>query len=293
MAAKKGLGKGLDSLISGSNDYDLDVSRETIVSININSIEPNREQPRSKFEEDSLDELASSIKQHGVFQPLLVKKCPNDRYKIIAGERRWRAARIAGLKELPVVIKDYTPDQEFIIALLENIQREGLNSIEEAIAYQRLINEYHLKQDDIAEQVSKSRTAITNALRLLKLDKRVQDMIIEDMISAGHARPLLAIEDKEQQYKLAMQIFDEKLSVRDTEKLVRKIVSTKTVKERNTQIKVNDILYKNHIEKMKFALGSKVEVQNKENGKGKIVIEFNSNDDFERIYEVITGSNEQ
>ncbi len=290
MAAKKGLGKGLDSLISYNNDdYDIDVSRETIVSININNIEPNRDQPRNKFEEDSLEELASSIKQHGVFQPLLVKKSENDRYKIIAGERRWRAARLAGLKELPVVIKDYSPDQEFIIALLENIQREGLNSIEEALAYQRLINEYKLKQDDIAEKVSKSRTAITNSLRLLKLDKRVQDMVVDDNISAGHARPLLAIEDKEEQYRIAQQIFDERLSVRETEKLVRKIIGTKTTNS-NRNTKNNDILYKNHIEKMRFTLGSKVDVQSKENGKGKIVIEFSSNEEFERLFDIITGS---
>ncbi len=290
MAAKKGLGKGLDSLISYNNDdYDIDVSRETIVSININNIEPNRDQPRNKFEEDSLEELASSIKQHGVFQPLLVKKSGNDRYKIIAGERRWRAARLAGLKELPVVIKDYSPDQEFIIALLENIQREGLNSIEEALAYQRLINEYKLKQDDIAEKVSKSRTAITNSLRLLKLDKRVQDMVVDDNISAGHARPLLAIEDKEEQYRIAQQIFDERLSVRETEKLVRKLIGAKEAKAKKNGVN-NDILYKNHIEKMRFTLGSKVEVQSKENGKGKIVIEFSSNEEFERLFDIITGS---
>lgn len=284
MAAKKGLGSGLEALISVN--LDTDVSRETIVNININNIEPNREQPRTRFDDDAIEELASSIRQHGIFQPLLVREDGKGRYKIIAGERRWRAARIAGLNELPVIVKDYAPDTEFIIALLENIQREGLNSIEEAQAYKRLIEEYKFKQDEVAEKVSKSRVAITNSLRLLKLDERVQEMVTEDMITGGHARALLSIENKDEQYKIAQKVFDEKLSVREVEKLVRKIANSDKKKPAKKAEKT-EILYKNYIEKMKMALGSKVDVNAGKNGKGKIIIDFTSNDEFERIFEII------
>lgn len=223
MAVKRGgLGKGLDSLIP-----DKKVSKETTVEkkkeetvksgeqmLKLSMIEPNRDQPRRMFEEDSLLELADSIKQFGVLQPLLVQN-KGDYYEIIAGERRWRAAKLAGIKEVPVIIREYTEQQAVEIALIENIQRENLNPIEEAMAFKRLLEEFSLKQDEVAERVSKSRTAVTNSMRLLKLDERVQQMIIDDMISTGHARTLLAIEDKEQQYILANKIFDEKLSVRE------------------------------------------------------------------------------
>lgn len=221
MAKKTGLGKGLDTLIP-SKKVEEPVS--TVVKseemVDINSIEPNKEQPRKLFNEDSLIELSESIKQHGIVQPLVVTK-KDGYFKIIAGERRWRAAKLAGLKKVPVVVKDYSPQEIMEIALIENIQREDLNPVEEATAYQRLIQEYNLKQDEVAERVSKSRTAITNSLRLLKLDERVQNMLIEENISSGHARALLAIKDAELQYEMAMKIFDEKLSVRETEKLIK------------------------------------------------------------------------
>ena len=247
MAVKRnGLGKGLDSLIPNKSDKlakpeTKKNNRETKVSpakkvkedpktseilLKINQVEPNRDQPRKEFDEDALLELADSIKQFGILQPLLVQK-KKDYYEIIAGERRWRAAKLAGLKEVPVLIKSYT-DQEIVeISLIENIQRENLNPIEEAMAFKRLLEEFHLKQDEVAERVSKSRTAVTNSMRLLKLSDKVKQMIIDDMISTGHARALLAIEDEEQQYLLATKIFDEKLSVRETEKLVKSLKNPK------------------------------------------------------------------
>ena len=247
-------------------------------------VEPNREQPRKDFDEDALLELADSIKQFGILQPLLVQK-KKDYYEIIAGERRWRAAKLAGMKEVPVLIKNYT-DQEIVeISLIENIQRENLNPIEEAMAYKRLLEEFNLKQDEVAERVSKSRTAVTNSMRLLKLSDRVQQMIVDDMISTGHARALLAIDDEEQQYNLANKIFDEKLSVRETEKLV------KSLKNPKKQIKKEKIehtfVYENLEERMKNVIGTKVSVNPKANGKGKIEIEYYSEEELERIYDLI------
>ena len=244
MAVKKnGLGKGLDSLIpanksvksssssASSTEKKEDDLKTGETLLNINMVEPNRKQPRKNFEEDALDELAESIKQHGILQPLLVRK-NKDYYEIIAGERRWRAAKRAKLKEVPVIVKDYTEQEIVEIGLIENIQRENLNPIEEAMAFKRLLEEFNLKQDEVAERVSKSRTAVTNSMRLLKLDERVQQMIIDDMISTGHARALLAIDDKEQQYALANLIFDEKLSVRDIERMIKEIKNPKKQKEK-------------------------------------------------------------
>ena len=231
MAVKRGgLGKGLDSLIPDHKTVkttekkkpEVEEKKEGEQLININKIEPNHEQPRRNFEEDSLLELADSIKQFGVLQPLIVQK-RHDYYEIIAGERRWRAAKMAGIKEIPVIIKEYTKREAVEIALIENIQRENLNPIEEAMAFKRLLTEFSLKQDEVAERVSKSRTTVTNSMRLLKLDERVQQMIVDDMISTGHARTLLAIENHEEQYNLANKIFDEKLSVRETEKLIKEL----------------------------------------------------------------------
>ena len=233
---KTGLGKGLDLLIPDIDAEELSVKSKKgdekenstggPVLLKINDIEPNRNQPRKKFNEDALQELSESIKQFGVIQPLVVQK-RDDYYEIIAGERRWRASKLAGIKEVPVIIKDYSEQEIVEIALIENIQREDLNPIEEAQAYRRLIDEYDLKQDELAERISKSRTAITNSMRLLKLSDDVQQMLIEDMISSGHARALLSIEDKEQQYQLALKIMDEKLSVRETEKLVKQLGNPK------------------------------------------------------------------
>ena len=234
MAVKrKGLGKGLDSLIPENKSVKPAAKAEKEESVKtgeqmlkINQVEPNREQPRKHFEEDALLELADSIKQYGVLQPLLVRK-RKDYYEIIAGERRWRAAKLAGVKEVPVIIKEYTEQQAVEIALIENIQRENLNPIEEAMAFKKLLTEFNLKQDEVAERVSKSRTAVTNSMRLLKLGEKVQQMIIDDMITTGHARALLAIDDEEQQYLLATKIFDEKLSVRETEKLIKSLKNPK------------------------------------------------------------------
>ena len=227
-AKKGGLGKGIDSLIPNkvaraavSDNVGIDL-KENPISVNINKVEPNREQPRKNFDEDALQELSESIKQFGVLQPLLVQD-KKDYYEIIAGERRWRAAKLAGLKEIPVIIKKLTDQEVVEISLIENIQRENLNPIEEAFAYKRLLTEFHLKQDEVAERVSKSRTAVTNSMRLLKLNDKVQQMVIDDMLTTGHARALLGIEDSEKQYLTAQKIFDEKLSVRETEKLVKKL----------------------------------------------------------------------
>ena len=255
-----------------------------IVSLPLYMIAPNPNQPRKYFDEEQLNELAESIKQYGVLQPLLVSD-KKDYFEIIAGERRWRAAKMAGLKEVPVVVKEFT-DQEIVeISLIENIQREDLNPIEEAMAYKRLMEEFHLKQDEIADRVAKSRTAVTNSMRLLKLTSKVQEMVIADMISAGHARALLGISDETLQENTAMKVFDEKLSVRETEKLVKNLVSPakKEKTERNT---AEDAIYESLEEKMKGIMGTKVSIQRKKNNKGKIEIEYYSRDELERIIDL-------
>ena len=290
MATRKGgLGKGLDSLIAdkvGTSNEKTDAKNE--VMVNINKVEPNKEQPRKNFDEDALLELSESIKQFGVLQPLLVVD-RKDYYEIIAGERRWRAAKMAGLKKVPVIIKNLTEQEIVEISLIENIQRENLNPIEEAIAYKRLLNEFNLKQDEVAERVSKSRTAVTNSMRLLKLCDKVQQMVIDDMISTGHARALLGITDEEKQYTLAQKIFDEKISVRDTEKLVKKMQKQKNspAKEVNSEKKKLDAVYQEAEEKMKTILGTKVIINQKDSMKGKIEIEYYSPDELTRIYELI------
>lgn len=298
MAVKKGLGKGLDSLIPATPKIDsvpkkkstakveekTEPKLETMVKISL--VEPNREQPRKAFEEDALLELADSIKQFGILQPILVQK-RKDYYEIIAGERRWRAAKLAGLKEVPVIIKDFSDLEIVEISLIENIQRENLNPIEEALAYKRLLEEFHLKQDEIAEKVSKSRTAITNSMRLLKLDERVQEMLISEMLTTGHVRALLAIEDKDKQYQLASFIFDHKLSVRETEKLVKKESEepkAKPVKEIDT---ATVAIYESLEESMKTVLGTKVSIHKKSKHKGQIEIEYYSEQELERIIDLI------
>ena len=250
----------------------------------ISLVEPNRNQPRKKFDEDALLELSESIKQYGILQPLLVSN-KKDYYEIIAGERRWRAAKLAGLKEVPVLVKEFSEQQVVEISLIENIQREDLNPIEEAMAYKRLLEEFHLKQDEIAERVSRSRTAVTNSLRLLKLDSRVQQMLIDDMLSSGHARTLISISDGDQQYMLAMKIFDEKLSVRETERLVKHILEPPKKKESvfNT---AEDAIYESLEEKMKGIMGTRVFIHRKKNNKGKIEIEYYSKDELERIIDL-------
>ncbi|MEG2440481.1 MAG: ParB/RepB/Spo0J family partition protein [Acetivibrio sp.] len=287
MVAKRGLGKGLDSMIpekvEKSTINDENVSRETFIAIN--KIEPNIAQPRKNFNEDALIELAESIKHFGIIQPLVVQK-RNKFYEIIAGERRWRAAKIAGLKEVPVIIKDYTDQEVVEIAIIENIQREDLNPIEEALAYQRLIKEFSLKQDEVAERVAKSRTAVTNSMRLLKLSERVQQLLVDDIISGGHGRALLPIEDEELQYTLALKILDEKLSVRETEKLVKKLLSDKPVKSENKK-DTNEFIYNDLEEKMKTIMGTKVLINRKNKNKGIVEIEYYSQEELERVVDMI------
>ena len=285
MANKRGLGMGLDALIQPKEEISNRKTEETIIKevdkIDINKIEPNSLQPRKSFNEDSLQELADSIKQHGMIEPLIVQKGKKGFYQIIAGERRWRASKIAGIKEVPVIVKEYSSQEVVEIALIENLQREDLNPIEEAEAYHSLIEEYNLKQDEVAEKVSKSRVAITNALRLLKLDARVREMLIEDKIKSGHARALLSIEDGDLQYETATRIFDEKFSVRETEKLVKKILNGDNKKEEKAleedeQLK---IVYQGYEEKLKSIIGTKVHInRNKDGKKGKIEIEYYSPD---------------
>ncbi len=294
--AARGLGKGLDSLIPNavgeakakkeaaviqSNDK----GPETIVKITM--VEPNREQPRKNFDEDALQELADSIKQFGLLQPILVQD-RKDHYEIIAGERRWRAAKLAGLKEVPVIIRNYTEQEIVEISLIENIQREDLNPIEEAQAYKRLLEEFHLKQDEVAERVSKSRAAVTNSIRLLKLSDEVQRMVIDEMISTGHARALLAVEDAEEQYNLAQQIFDEKLSVRDVEKLVKNL--HKPAKPKKIDDKTLQAIYQDIEEKLKQRLSTKVTVSSKGDGAGRIEIEFYDHEDLDRLLDMIGGN---
>ena len=304
MVKKSGLGKGLDSLIPSagakkSNPAKSEVKKEVVVEkvvkkeevmLKITEVEPSREQPRKNFNEDALLELADSIKQFGIIQPLIVQK-QDDYYEIIAGERRWRAAKLAGLKEVPVIIKNYTEQERVEIALIENIQREDLNPIEEALAFRRLLTEFELKQDELAERVSKSRTAVTNSMRLLKLDERVQQMVVDEKISTGHARALLAVEDKEQQYTLANKIFDEKLSVRETERLMKNFQKEKENKK--SQKTENEFIYKGIEEKIKMILGPKVTVNHKKNNKGRIEIEYYSNEELERIMDLLESIHQE
>lgn len=308
MAQKRGLGRGLASLIptelqeneintgtgksakkqsgngnskSSNSESVKEVIKEVEKTLKITELEPNSNQPRKFFEEDPLQELSDSIKEFGVIQPIVVT--PKDGYyEIIAGERRWRAARMAGLKEVPVIIRDYTEQEIVEISLIENIQRENLNPIEEALAYQRLIQEFSLKQDEVADRVSKSRTAITNSMRLLKLGEKVQQMVIEDKLSSGHARTLISIEDPDLQYEIACKVFDESLSVRQTEALVKKINSSPKPKKEAEELE-HKYLYTDTEERLKEILGSKVTIKAKNNEKGKIEIEYYSSEELEAL----------
>ena len=295
--AARGLGKGLDALIpsavaepKGKNKkQEQGLTAEQPDSfVDINKVEPNREQPRKNFDEDALLELSESIKQFGLLQPILVQD-RDTYYEIIAGERRWRAAKLAGLKEIPVIIRKYTEQEIVEISLIENIQREDLNAIEEAQAYRRLMTEFNLKQDEIAERVSKSRTAVTNSMRLLKLCDEVQQMIINDMISTGHARAIISIENPEEQYNLAQNIFDEKMSVREVEKYIKNL--NKPEKPKKKENKSLEIIYQEKEEVLKQSLATKVSVTGKGNGSGKIEIEFFSHDDFDRLMDILTRVN--
>lgn len=292
-AAKRGLGKGLDSLIPTAVQEGTKVNskvsaekenKDGATLVKITKVEPNREQPRKNFDEDALLELSESIKQFGLLQPILVQD-RKDYYEIIAGERRWRAAKLAGLKEVPVIIRNLTEQEIVEISLIENIQREDLNPIEEAQAYKRLLTEFNLKQDEVAERVSKSRTAVTNSMRLLKLCDKVQQMIIDEMITTGHARALIGIDDAEEQYNIAQRIFDEKLSVREVEKLVKNL--HKPVKAKKEPNKTLEAIYQEIEEKLKQSLSTKVAVSSKADGSGKIEIEFYDHEDLDRLIEQI------
>ena len=285
MAMKKGLGKGLDSMIpEKKTKAELkEVADKSFIEVKISEIDPNIGQPRKSFNEDELLELAESIKIHGVIQPVILTK-RGKRYELIAGERRWRAAKLAGLAKIPALVREYTDKEIMEVSLIENIQRQDLNPVEEAEAFKNLIDEYKMKQDDLAERVSKSRSAITNALRLLKLDEKVKAMLAEGLITTGHARALLAVEDKDKQQQLATKIFDEKLSVRETEKLVKALSEGKeNKKEEKTSEK---LVYRKLEDSLKSILGSKVSIKSKQGGKGKIEIDYYSMEELDRITEL-------
>ena len=283
---RTGLGKGLDSLIPEIRDnIGSEYDDKSILHLKTSEIEPNREQPRKNFNEEALGELADSIREFGIIQPLLVQKKDNY-FEIIAGERRWRAAKLAGLKELPVIIKDYTEQEVIEISLIENIQRENLNPIEEAIAYKRLIDEFKLKQEEIAERVSKSRAFVANSMRLLKLTNQVQKMVILEEISSGHARALLAIEDPEEQINLAKKISEENLSVRETEKIIKELLTPKA-EIPHIKAKNKDFIYKDIERNIETIIGTKVNLNHKAKGKGKIEIEYYSEEELDRIFELL------
>lgn len=305
--AKRGLGKGLGAIfgeevvqeVSGGDGKQRQEKVDAVgniigstledpkeIKIRLSKIEPNREQPRKDFNEEQLNELADSIRQYGVLQPLLVQR-KGDIFEIIAGERRWRAAKLAGLKEVPVVIREYTEQQAVEIALIENVQREDLNPIEEAIAYQRLMKEFHLKQEEIAERVSKNRSTITNSMRLLNLAQEVQQMLIDNQISSGHARALLSLEDKELQIELAKRIVREQMSVRDVEKAVKQAGKVKKENQKKQEEEALSLIFRNLEDRMKSAMGTKVNISRKDKNKGRIEIEYYSQSELERIVELI------
>lgn len=304
--ARKGLGKGLGAIFgedviketeeqtakakekTGTGEKDSEKGRELMVKVSM--IEPNKEQPRKDFNEEQLQELSESIKRYGVLQPLLVQK-KGELYEIIAGERRWRAAKLAGVKEVPVVLREYSKQESMEIALIENVQRADLNPIEEAKAYQQLIKEFDLTQEEIAARVAKSRTAITNTMRLLKLDEQIQEMLIRGMISNGHGRALLGLESAEMQLRAVKQVLDGNLSVRETERLVKKLAKLEAGEEEKREEKKKDdalaLIYQNLEERMKSIMGTKVSIHNKDKNKGRIEIEYYSEAELERIVEMI------
>ncbi len=301
MAEKRGLGKGLEvffgkeeqlsTVNENSPNYGAEKSpaheepgKEYTVKLSL--VEPNSGQPRKNFDKEQISELADSIKKYGILQPLLVQK-KGSHYEIIAGERRWRAAHEAGLKEVPVVIKEYSKQQAMEISLIENIQRTDLNPVEEAQAYQQLMQEFDLTQEEIAERVSKNRTTITNSLRLLKLDKRVLELLVQNQITGGHARTLLGVEDQEQQYQAALKVMNDKLSVRDTEKLVKQLNKTKKPKKEKEEDKTLSFIFSDLEERMKQAIGTKVTINRRDSNKGKVEIEYYSQAELERIVELL------
>lgn len=305
--AKKGLGKGLGAIFG--EDVVKENKEETekkakakaeakaaeemdekgrILMLKLDLVQPNKEQPRKTFDEEKINELAESIKNYGVLQPLLVQK--NDSfYEIIAGERRWRAAKAAGLKEVPAVLKEYSKQEAMEISLIENVQRADLNPIEEALGYKQLIDEFGLTQEEIAVRVAKSRTVITNTMRLLKLDEQIQNMLVQGVITSGHARALLSLEDTQMQLKAAKEILDKKLSVRETERLVKRLQKEASgeKKEEKKKDETLALIYQDLEDRIKSVMGTKVSIHNKDKNKGRIEIEYYSEAELERIVEMI------
>ena len=283
---KRGLGRGLNALINTGPDIEVkekskDNSDNKEVFVNISLVEPNRNQPRKEFDKEALSELAASINQYGILQPIMVQK-NGDMYEIIAGERRWRAAKEAGLKEVPVIVRDYDKQKIMEISIIENIQRENLNPIEEAMAYQCLMEEYGLKHDELADKVSKNRSTITNSMRLLRLSENIQQMIIDGKISTGHAKVLLSVENKEEQEKIAAELISRSLSVRELEKLVKKYIKPRKKKENKATVDYS-LFYKEYEDKLKDILGTKVQINTKDKNKGRIEIDYYSAAELERI----------
>ena len=290
---KRGLGKGLNALF-GESGYESEKAEvqetekqsevsKSEVTVKISSIIANEKQPRKNFDEEELTQLTESVKQYGVLQPLLVKK-EGDKYRIIAGERRYRAAKEAGLKEIPVVVRDYTSQQAAEVSIIENVQRADLNPMEEAMAYQMLIDDYGLKQEEIAGKVSKNRTTITNALRLLKLSDKVRLMVAQGSLSAGHARTLVPVEEEELQYALAKEVVEKQLSVRETERLVKQAGRKKPEKKAEPDY---SIYFREYEDKMKEILGTKVHINRRDKNKGRIEIDYYSQNELERIMELL------
>jgi stage 0 sporulation protein J len=290
---KRGLGRGLNALINTGSDTEnnKENTKENHeykeVFINISLVEPNRNQPRKEFDKESLSELANSIKQYGILQPIIVQK-NGDMYEIIAGERRWRAAKEAGLTEVPVIVRDYDKQKVMEISIIENIQREDLNPIEEAMAYQSLMEEYGLKHDELAEKVSKNRSTITNSMRLLKLSKNIQQMLIDGRISTGHAKVLLSVEDINEQEKIAQELIDKSLSVRELEKLVKKYTKPRKKKD-DKDDKDYSLFYREYEDRLKDILGTKVQINTKDKNKGRIEIDYYSAAELERIVELLNS----
>lgn len=288
MSKKFGLGKGLNALIPEDLELDKgikDNTNNTSNLIDINLIRSNQEQPRKSFDNERIMELSESIKHHGIVQPIILKK-ESDQYVIVAGERRWRAAKLAGVKEVPAIVMELSDKEVLEISLIENIQRQDLNSIEEAVAYKKLISEFNLTQDELSKRLGKSRVSITNTLRLLNLSENVQQYLIEGVISEGHGRALLAIDDSELQYELAQKVIDDKLSVRELELQIKKMKNSNENKLAKTNSKANSPYYKDITERLQNYFGTKVNI-NDNNNKGKIEIEYYSEEDLQRILEII------
>ena len=283
MGKKFALGKGLSALIPEEMEEDIEINNNTLISIN--KIKSDSEQPRKAFDSEKIAELTESIKTHGIIQPLILRKDAEDRYVIVAGERRWRAAKLAGLKEVPAIIMELSDRDILEISLIENIQRQDLNPIEEALAYKRLLNDFEITQEELSKRIGKSRVAISNTMRLTNLDSRVQQYLIEGIITEGHGKVLLTIDDGQIQYELAQQVIDEKLSVRELERLIKRISEKKNDSVSSVDNEINPY-YKDIKNQLQNYFGTKVNISSKKN-RGKIEIEYYSEDDLQRILDII------